>query len=505
MFRRLLLILCALAASVVFAAAAVDDARAWLGGAVPRFERAPCPGELPALKRARCGFLIVPESRGQPRRRTIQLAVAIVPAVASKPAPDPLVYLAGGPGGIPFLEAQRLVDARFNRDRDVILMAQRGTLYSKPALTCPVIDEFNRRALGLAYDVESTRRLHVTATRTCHDRLLAMGVDLSAYNTTENAADFADLRRALGYAQWNVFGVSYGTDLALVLMRTHPEGIRSVVLDSTVPPDRVTFPAFWPNARDGFQNLFRACFAQVRCRTSYPRLEDTFTRLVRTLEARPTSAIVKGSPGLGLTKVEIDGGAVANWLVSMSFATPAYKDVPLWIARLASGKADEIAASRAALVTPPGYIGYGLTFGVFCRESFPFGSKEQILAAARKVLPAYPASVLAEPPQFTYMPDDCRIWNVPAVPASFREPTRSRIPVLFVSGTFDAVTPPRWAKAAAATLPNAKIVEISGVGHFATPESKCAQTIVASFLLRPAAPDMHCARAQRVPAFTRLR
>ena len=90
--------------------------------------RALLPGQLPALRTARCGFLVVPENRSDPRGRTIRLAVAVVPAVAERPAPEPLVFLEGGPGGSAFLESQRLVDAGFNRDRDLILVDQRGTL-----------------------------------------------------------------------------------------------------------------------------------------------------------------------------------------------------------------------------------------------------------------------------------------------------------------------------------------------------------------------------------------
>src|SRR5439155_5733048 len=119
--------------------------------------------------------------------------------------------------------------------------------------------------VGLVYDAASTGRAQAVATRGCHRRLLQRGIDLAAYNTTENAADFADLRVALGIAEWNVFGVSYGSDLALTLMREHPQGTRSVTLDSVVPPHSVTLGGFWDNARRGFNNFFAACAAQRRC------------------------------------------------------------------------------------------------------------------------------------------------------------------------------------------------------------------------------------------------
>jgi pimeloyl-ACP methyl ester carboxylesterase len=495
--RRLLTALIVVAASALV----VSPAAAAQAGYEPRFESAPCPAvPVPFPNNARCGFLVVPENRSRPEGRTIRLAVAIVPAVSPQPAPDPIVHLTGGPGGIAIFEAQELVDAGFNQDRDLILMDQRGTYLSEPALTCDVIDRFNRQQVALPLDARSTRRKHVAATRKCRRQLVARGIDIAAYNTTENAADFADLRRALGYDQWNMFGVSYGTYLALTILRDHPEGLRSVILDSTVPPSVVDLAEFWPNARDGFQNVFRACTAQARCRSSFPNLERTFTKLVRRLESDPVRTTVT-DPATGQpTPVVLDGGALANWLVNMSFATPALKDVPSMIAELAAGDPHRIASLRLQ-VAPPGFTGYGLTYGVICSEWVPFDSERDVLARGREVLPRYPRSVLAQPPQFTYVFDDCRVWDVPAAPASVREPTVSEIPTLILSGSFDSVTSLAWAYAAAETLPNARIASIPGVGHFVAPESPCAQSVIASFLQRPDAPDTNCVATLRPPIF----
>jgi pimeloyl-ACP methyl ester carboxylesterase len=501
-------LLAALAAVAAFALVVVPGDAPAAGPAQaryePRFESAPCPTlPVPFPQDARCGFLVVPENRSRPEGRTIRLAVAIVPAVSPLPAPDPIVHLTGGPGGIAIFEAQQLVDAGFNRDRDLILMNQRGTYLSEPALTCEVIDRFNRRQVALPLDSRSTRRKHVAATRKCRRQLVARGIDIAAYNTTENAADFADLRRALGYDRWNVFGVSYGTDLALTIVRDHPEGLRSVILDSTVPPSVVDLAGLWPNARDGFQNLFRACTAQARCRSSFPNLERTFTGLVRRLESDPVRTTVT-DPNTGRpTPVALDGGALANWLVATSLTTPPLRHVPSWIAQLAAGDPQRIAASRlvVAPVAPPGFVGYGLVYGVICREWVPFDSERQVLAQGRDVLPRYPRSVLAQPPQFTYMFDDCRVWDVPAAPASVREPAVSDIPTLILSGSFDSVTSLTWAYAAAETLPNSRIASIPGVGHFVAPESPCAQSIIASFLLQPDTPDTNCVATLRPPIF----
>ena len=238
----LIAICAALATALPLASPANAGARSKLP--VPRFEPTVCPTKpipttLPAD--ARCGFLVVPENRAKPNGRTIRLTVGIVPAKSPHPAPDPIVYLAGGPGGFPLGEAQSLIAAGFNRDRELIIISQRGTLYGppNPAPTCPEVDRAFIYTLGLPLDGSRAIRLNVAATRACFRRMVASGVDLGAYNTTENAADVADLRVALGIREWNVFGDSYGTNLAMTLMREHPQGIRSVTLDSVEPPEVV--------------------------------------------------------------------------------------------------------------------------------------------------------------------------------------------------------------------------------------------------------------------------
>ena len=190
------------------AAVSAQDAQT-AAGEVPRFEPARCPNlpAVQALANARCGYLVVPEDRSQPIGRTIRLIVAIVPAQSARSAPDPVVYLASGPGGIALYEAAGVVDAGFNRDRDVVVMNQRGTYLSDPALTCASIDDFARQLLGLRFYSESTKRAHLAATADCHRDLIATGARLSSYNSSENAADFADLRTVLGFPEWNVLGV----------------------------------------------------------------------------------------------------------------------------------------------------------------------------------------------------------------------------------------------------------------------------------------------------------
>jgi pimeloyl-ACP methyl ester carboxylesterase len=260
---------------------------------VPRFDPAPCP-KLPGaetLAKASCGYLVALENHSQPSGRSIRLMVAKYPARSPEKRPDPVVYLAGGPGDIAPLEVNDVIAADFIRDRDILVVSQRGTMFSEPALTCAPVDDFARELLGLRFYSAATERAHLAATETCHRELAATGADLSAYNSTESAADFADLRKVLGFTVWNVYGTSYGSYLAQTIMRDHPEGIRSVVLDSVLPTT-YTIPANWRIMRTGFDNLFQACAAETACNAAHPHLEGTFTRLVNKLEAEPLTTTV---------------------------------------------------------------------------------------------------------------------------------------------------------------------------------------------------------------------
>jgi len=268
--RHLLPLALLLVSSVVARAAQAAEVTA----TVPRFEPAQCPKLQGAetIADASCGYLVVPENRSRPDGRTIRLMVAKYPARLPEKRADPVVYLAGGPGDIAPLEVNAFIAAGFIRDRDILVVSQRGTMFSEPALTCASIDEFNRKLLDLRFYSEATKRTHLAATEACHRELAATGADLSAYNSTENAADFADLRRALGFATWNVYGTSYGSYVAQTLMRDHPEGIRSVVLDSVLPTT-YTVPGNWWITRAAFDNLFHACAAETACSAAHPHLE----------------------------------------------------------------------------------------------------------------------------------------------------------------------------------------------------------------------------------------
>ncbi|MCX5380349.1 alpha/beta fold hydrolase [Streptomyces sp. NBC_00091] len=469
-----------------------------------RFEPGPCPKTpepVAELEGARCGTLTVPENRTKPDSRKITLGVAIVAAAVAEPKPDPIVWLAGGPGDDAVGEAKMAIGGGLNRDRDVIFMSQRGTYSADPALTCRDVDEFNARATGLVYDAPSTEREHVEATKACREKLAASGADLSAYNDIESAADLADLRTALGLQEWNVFGISYGTQLALVYMRLHPDGIRSVGIDGILPPSTGGSAVTWSAAKQGFDGLFKACAEQPDCDRRYPNLAATFERLVRELEAKPVTTTVTLPDSQKQVKVVLDGGALVNWMTAATHVAPL---VPRALDELANGKPQRIAEQWAGGKYSPQAIGrlsHGLVYGVFCSEWTPYETEAEALRAGQETYPSFPRSVQAQAPLLTFLRPDCDVWNVPAAPRSIRDVTKSDIPTLAISGGFDAQTAAGNGPYVARTLPRATVVTIPYVAHVVFATSKCAQSITVSFFDTPTAPNTDCLKDLKPPTF----
>ncbi|MBJ8348152.1 alpha/beta fold hydrolase [Antrihabitans sp. YC2-6] len=449
-----------------------------------------------------CGYLTVPEDRSKTDGRMIKIAVARVQAANSDPEATPLVYLTGGPGGTALATAVLQVAAGINRDRDVVFVDQRGTLHADPFLGCPEIDDFSAEATAMSIEEASTRDKDLAAVQACRDRLAATGIDLSAYNTAENAADIAALRVALGIDEWNVYGVSYGSDLALQLLRDHPEGIRSVVLDSLVPPTDNLMNQFWPSAAEGYKALFEACAAQTACAAAYPDLPAEFAATVTKLAEQPLSVDLPGADGQSPRTVVLDGYTFANLVVLLSLSPGNFAGLPGMIHALATG--DGVPAATALLTTfaPKNVVAYGLAYGVFCREDAAFTTPAEVLDIARRALPLFPDDVLALEPQAPRLLEECPVWNVGKAADEIHDETTSDVPVVLMAGTFDAVTPPSRADEAAKTLSNSKVVRFPGLGHDVLAASDCAQTVMANFLANPDDYDTACAAAMTVPTFT---
>jgi pimeloyl-ACP methyl ester carboxylesterase len=491
-------------ALVLFTAAAVPLlAHAAGDGPTPRFEPAPCTfagAEQFAGDAIEFGYLVVPERHANPDGPTVKLGVAILKRAADgAPAgaaeedgaqPAPLVMAQGGPGGSTIDAFLSLFSsgelAPLLEDRDVVLFDQRGTLYSEPALMCPESITLTEETIEQDLTRQEDLRRSLEALQKCRDRLAAGGVDLAAFNSLENAADIAALRTALGYDQINLYGVSYGTLLALHALRLYPDGLRSIILDGVAPP-QINFLTEAPRAHGrSFAELFRACAADPACHAAYPDLERATFDLVDRLNANPARVpITDGETGAEYDAV-LDGDAFLDLLVQFFYVTPLIPLMPAVIDGAAEGNFTVMQRVWPVLAFDRTQA-EGMYFSTVCAEDADFTFADVDLSGLQPQI--------ADLEKFSAegVLEACRDWDVPALGPDVDGAVSSAAPVLVFNGQYDPITPPAYGEAAAQSLAGSYLFTFPGLGHGALPEGACPVEIARAFLNDPATrPDASC-------------
>jgi pimeloyl-ACP methyl ester carboxylesterase len=459
------------------------------------FAKGACSDEVPTDPRIECGTLTVPEDRSKPNGRQVVLPIATVHTVDPTPAPDPVLYLSGGPGEAALPTAQRFLTKGQAGNRDVILMEQRGTGRAEPHLDCPEVTEAFTTILGAAASFEAEAKIGNDALFACRDRLRASGIDLNQYNTAAVADDIADLRVAMGIKEWNLFGVSYGTMDALITMRAHPEGIRSVTLDSVIPPD---IGSGAPEVAATFERvtkvLFDGCAKDARCHAQYPDLAGDVTAIVQKFDATPYQGTVDNPALNRKSPITITGADVSSGLFLGLYDTDL---IPLLPSLLQVLKGD----GAGAVIDQLAVRGLSFVTGLAAADAAAVNCFDR----AKFINEGDDVKVVTEKPDTStlllFSTVSCKGFGVAPAPAGFNDPVRSDIPTLVLAGEYDPVTPPESSRHASETLTHSTFVLFPGMGHatvFASPE--CPEFVFRSFLTDPTRPvDTSCVASMGPP------
>jgi pimeloyl-ACP methyl ester carboxylesterase len=442
----------------------------------------PC-GAIPGRHAgATCHFLDVPERRDVPGSRTIRLWVEVVTPDGTPPDAVPLVWLTGGPGLAASAVLGRTV-ANIGTRRPLVFVDQRGTGRSEPRLDCHELDQlFVDSTAPWAQRVDT---VGATAA-TCRDRLVAAGVDLAAYNTAEDADDIVDLRRALGYERWLVYGISYGGRLAQQVLRRDDAGVAGVVLDSSTTSEPLGPASLVERADDAIARLAAACAAQPTCAGEIPDLRATFDAAVQRLDTAPYTSHTRNGTTLVVSGQEVISGAFRA-----QYDRELIKELPGTLAAIAAGDNGVIDALVAQL-TQPGDGASGLLTSSLCADD-----GADLSDADRAVLadPGERGSLLLNWPWPV-----CDVWGVPPVPGGPLVAPTSDVPVLLFEGGLDPVTPPRFADLITAHLSHATVVVDPAGGHGNAFANDCTKDIFVAFVADPNAPlDTSCVAALPPP------
>lgn len=414
---------------------------------------------------ARCGTLAVAEDPEQPDGRRIELAYAVVAATTGRSRPDPMFYLAGGPGqsARDVLPLMRHALRDVNQHRDLIFLDQRGTGASNP-LRCDfgAVDPF------LEPDLEVIKALY----RDCLDSLDA---DLRHYLSADAARDLDALRAHLGLEQINLVGTSYGTRLAQVYLRAYPNRVRSMILDGVVPTRLVLGSEHGRTLDDALSRILARCSDDPDCHERFPKLSAQLTELTDRFDRDSSQRLTLVHPRSGREQVmELNRDGLAQALRMLAYAPQSQALLPLLIDEAAARDMPQRIASQLMQIYEQldAMISVGLEAAIGCSEDWPHW---QAMDAAEE------EDTLLGPGMREGREMICAIWPQGEVPDDFHTPFQSEVPVLLLSGEFDPVTPPRYGEEAAAQYPNHRHLVGQGQGH-GTLGPPCTSAIAARFI-----------------------
>ena len=431
------------------------------------------------------GSYAVYEDRDANSGKMITLDLMILHATGPDPKPDPLFYLAGGPGQANLDMARVYVDSWIRHDRDIVLVNVRGT-GGDNNLLCVLHggDENIQGYLENPFDVEEFRK--------CKEEL-EKKFDLTKYATPMAMDDLNDVRKALGYEKINLMGTSGGTRSSLIYMRRHPDTVRSAILVG-VAPLAYRNPLYHPGgAQHALDLLFKECSEDGLCNEAFPNLEEEFWTVLERLEEGPVQVRIAHPVTDEMIEVSLSLHAFTETIRSMMYSLRRSRQVPLYIHQAFLGNFRSITEMAVRLERGSQLgISLGLLLCVVCSGDAVRIRPEDI---PRETKGSYRGDVRVRTQMAV-----CDIWPKAELPDNYGDPVAVDIPVLLFSGTMDPVTPPRWGEEAACHLPNSLHVVVPGAhGVYGS----CTTGIMQEFLSRGSAKgiDTSCVQSMTLPPF----
>ena len=443
-----------------------------LGGAAPRaLPLAAC--SLAGDVAARCGTFSVAEDRERPDGRRISLRIAVLPARDGGSDADPIVYLAGGPGGSAIATAAgiRSIFRAANATRDIVLVDQRGTGGSKP-LQCALAGESLRSAPAVTAYV-----------RAC---LAKLDADPRRYTTVPAMDDLAEVIRVLGYEQVNIYAISYGATAAQYFLAQHPGLVRTAILDGATLLDVPIFELWAPNGERALRAVLARCADSPRCARAFPRARREVFEVIDALRRKPVRD----------NGVVIDAATAAGAIQRLTLSPAGAARIP-WVAHRAR------TGDWTPLALAIDEIGSGLStrqvmfWSIVCNEPW---ARWDVGRAARAARGTYLAE--RHTTDGRLVAAACSAVPNVAQPAWTKARVRSDTPVLFVVGGNDPQDPLANVRWASRELPNSRTVVVPAAGHGSI-QLGCLPRLATAFVERGSAAglDVRCAAAYTPPPF----
>lgn len=434
---------------------------------------------------AYCGRFSVFENRDAKTGRKIDLKVVLLPALGVDVRPDPVFFLAGGPGqGAAQMATEiGILFRSIQRDRDIVLVDQRGTGESNP-LNCKSDQESLK-------DLTEPDEQAIEELKAC---LAGLKGDVRLYTTNIAMDDLDDVREHLGYERINLYGGSYGTRAALVYLRRHGEHVRSMVLDGVAPTD-MRLPLFAArDAQRSLDKLLTDCEADASCRGAFPGLAHRVRALLIKLEAAPVKQRVVHPRTGADEEIEVGARVVASIVFSALYSPLTASIVPSLISRAERNDFQGLLALAFAGEAAADNLSLGMQLSVICSEDSPRYTTDDLNRETE-------ATVFRNHLMVGQV-KACEFWPKGTVEPAYYQPVISNVPALVLSGELDPVTPPTWGESVVKFLENGRHIAVAGTGHGVV-ATACGNRLVRDFIERGTADglDVTCVSTIKRPGF----
>lgn len=404
----------------------------------------------------RTGYLVVPENRTKPNGSIVKIPFIYVRRPDQDPRKNISLYTTGGPGYSTTLNIDSIgYNSGFLAFGGFIAFDQRGTKRAKPCLDCTEITNSIKSSYSEGKNRDS---LVLAAVRQCRTRLANQGIDLSAFNTIESAEDINDLRLALNIDSLNLIGISYSGGLMLTMAKLHPEGVRTLILNSPLP-SYVNFEehALF-NINEALEQVFNNCIKDSTI-SKYKNIRISFHQYFTSINGKKFHINYKEPGSLVTMNVTYTKNELLDAVVNR-LNNRQIKDLPGVIFDLIDGHhekyvkevLDETFAGDKA-------ISLGMRYSVYCTEQIAYADPklENLQGQVLPWLAGY---------RFNNVDHKiCDCWQAKPEPGHAKQPVYSAIPALISAGDIDPYCRPFYNRLIKRYMPNSQLLIIKNKGH----------------------------------------
>ncbi|MEJ7645896.1 MAG: alpha/beta fold hydrolase [Chryseolinea sp.] len=472
-------------------------------GQQDKLKRLRCPCKTVGLdslwakaNRVSCFKIPIYKSSVDPNAGTYSIGVVVAKSEVTT-VKTPILYLHGGPGiatldNLPHYLKQPTWKG-LRRQHDLIFFDYRGTGSSEPELCNDLQDSLYAFAVKSA-SPQAFKEKEIALYANCLKLLKQNGVDLRTFSSMQLAADADEIRKQLQITKWNVYGVSFGTTVALNMLRNFSAGIRSVILDSPFPPNS-PWNDFVRPFDASFKVLEKYVVGDPVTAKLFPAIRNDFVRAVTRLNAKPAQLSFKRGKNIVIHNYSGNDFAWSIWNALLKPKSIPF--VPKAIKEVAEGNDEILQRWSDAFSDPDAYGKYSETQSraILCFEGRP-QNPEDTEASLSKNYPDFTSF------NASYNVLVCDVWRPDKPDNDIFEPVVSELPVLILSGEYDPVCPPVFGELTAQSLSNSTLIIVPAASHAAIHADNCVRQIAFNFFLNPVVkPDVQCIKKRTAIKF----